>query len=56
MDIALVSLGTKSMDTILAVIMFVGVGLAAATLCFLYGRHSHRNRKARKNAKSNAKH
>ena len=56
MDIALVSLGTKSMDTILAMIMFIGVGLAAATVCFLYGRHHHRRRKARKQAKNHAKH
>ena len=51
MDIALVSLGTKSMDTVLAWIMFAGVGLAAGALFFLYGRHHHRKRKARKRAK-----
>ena len=55
MDIALVSLGTKSMDTILAWIMFGGVAAAAAVLFFLYGRHQHRKRKARKAAKNHGK-
>lgn len=51
MDLALVSLGTKSMDSVLAWIMFAGVALAAGALFFLYGRHHHRKRKARKRAK-----
>ena len=52
MDIALVSLGTKSMDSVLAWFMFAGVAVAAGTLFFLYGRHHHRKRKARKHAKN----
>ena len=52
MDIALVSLGTKDMDTVLAMIMFAGVALAAAAVLFLLGRHQHRKRKARKHAKN----
>jgi hypothetical protein len=47
-DIALVSLGTKSIDTVLAVAMFTGVALAAAALCYLFGRDQHRKRKARR--------
>ncbi len=56
MDIALVNLGTKSMDTVLAFFMFAGVALAAAALFFLFGRHQHRKRKARKHAKNHANH
>jgi hypothetical protein len=52
MDAALFNLGTKDMDTVLAWIMFAGVALAAAAVCFLYGRHTHRKRKARKYAKN----
>jgi membrane protein DedA with SNARE-associated domain len=55
-DIALVSLGTKNMDTVLAMIMFACVALAAAAVLFLLGRHHHRKRKARKHAKNDAKH
>lgn len=50
MDIALISLGTKSLDSALAFVMFAGVALAAAAVLFLLGRHSHRKRKARKRA------
>jgi hypothetical protein len=49
-DIALVQLGTKSVDSVLAAVMFIGTGLAAATLFFFMGRHQHRKRKARKHA------
>ena len=51
MDIALVSLGTKNGDDLLAWIMFAGVALAAAAVFFLLGRHHHRKRKARKKAR-----
>ena len=54
MDIALVSLGTKSLDSILAWIMFAGVAAAAAALFFLFGRHQNRKRKARRQAKNHA--
>lgn len=50
MDLALVPFGTKSVDTVLAIVMFAGTGLAAAALFFLMGRHQHRKRKARKQA------
>ena len=51
MDVALVQLGTKSVDSILAIVMFTGTALAAAAVFFLLGRHTHRKRKARKQAK-----
>jgi hypothetical protein len=51
-DIALVSLGTKSIDSVLAFFMFAGVALAATALFFLFGRHQNRRRKARKLAKN----
>ena len=51
MDVALVSLGTKNLDSILAWIMFAGVALAAAAVFFLFGRHLRHKRKARKQAK-----
>lgn len=54
MDIALVSLGTKSVDSLLAWIMFAGVAVAATAVCFLLGRHQHQKHKARKHAKSRA--
>ena len=54
MDIALVNLGTKSMDTVLAMLMFAFVAVAAGAVCFLLGRHQHRKRKARKHAKSHS--
>lgn len=54
MDVALVSLGTKSMDTVLAMLMLAFVAVAAGALCFLFGRHQHRKRKARKHAKNHA--
>jgi uncharacterized membrane protein len=53
-DIALVSLGTKTMDTVLAMLMFAGVAVAAGALFFLFGRDQHRKRKARKHAKNHA--
>ncbi len=52
MDIALVNLGTKSIDSVLAFFMFAGVAFAAAALFFLFGRHQNRKRKARKLAKN----
>jgi hypothetical protein len=52
---ALVPFGAKSMDTLLAWIMFAGVAVAAAAVFFLLGRHGHRKRKARKQAKNQAK-
>jgi membrane protein DedA with SNARE-associated domain len=55
MDAALVNLGTKSMDSVLAWVMFAGVAAAAAAVLFLLGRHGHRKRKARKQAKKLAK-
>ena len=55
MDIALVNLGTKSLDTVLAMLMFAGVAVAAGALFFLFGRHQHRKRKARKLAKNHGK-
>jgi hypothetical protein len=50
-DIALVSLGTKSVDSVLAVVMLAGTALAAAALFYLLGRHQQRKRKARKQAR-----
>jgi hypothetical protein len=50
MGIARISLGTKSMDSILAFVMFAGVALTAAAVIFLLGRHHHHGRKARKHA------
>jgi hypothetical protein len=53
-DIALISLGTKSVDSILAFVMFAGVAIAATAVVFLLGRHQHRKRKARKAGKKHA--
>jgi hypothetical protein len=50
-DLALVPLGTKSVDSVLAIIMFAFTGLAAATVFYLLGRHQHRQRKARKRSR-----
>ena len=47
-DIALVGLGTKDVDTILAWIMFAGVALATGAVLYLLGRHNHRQHKAKK--------
>lgn len=48
MDVALISLGTKDLDRVLAWIMFALVGAAAAGVIFLWARHGRRRRKARK--------
>ena len=55
MDVALIGLGTKDIDTVLAWIMFIGVAAGAATVLFLLGRHHHHKRKAKKRAHA-AKH
>ncbi|MFI5345031.1 MAG: hypothetical protein ACHQ51_01535 [Elusimicrobiota bacterium] len=49
MDVALIGLGTKDIDTVLAWIMFTGVALAAGLVLYLLGRHHQRKRKAKKN-------
>lgn len=51
MDVALIGLGTKDIDTVLAWIMFSGVALAAGLVLYLLGRHHHRRRKAKKHAR-----
>jgi len=50
-DVALIGLGTKDIDTVLAWIMFSGVALAAGLVLYLLGRHHHRRRKAKKHAR-----
>jgi hypothetical protein len=54
-DVALIGLGTKDIDTILAWIMFTGVALAAGLVLYLLGRHHHHRRKAKKHAHSAAR-
>ena len=41
MDVALIGLGTKDVDSILAWIMFAGVALGAGLVLYLLGRHQH---------------
>lgn len=53
MGIALLGFGSKDMDQLLAMVMFVLVAAAAGGVIVLLCRHSHSCRKAKKHADHN---
>lgn len=55
MNIALVPQGVRDLDSVLAFLMLAGVVVATCAALYFLGRHHHRERKAKRHARHDAR-